>query len=73
MIVESNYTMAIATLGDWLKTLAPDYQPLRRKTKTNRDLLARFFPHLCILHGIATNFDWLIALSALAVIKEVCK
>ena len=44
MTVESNYAIAISTLGDWLKNLAPVYQPMRRKTKTNRDLHARFFP-----------------------------
>ena len=32
-------------LSDWLKKLAPFYQPIRSKTKTNRDLLAQVFPH----------------------------
>ena len=36
----------IATLSDWLKNRAPVYQPMRRKTKTNRDLHARFFQRL---------------------------
>ena len=36
MTVESNYMIAIATLGDWLKRLAPICQPMRTKTKTNR-------------------------------------
>ena len=27
----------VATLSDWLKNLVPVYQPMRRKTKTNRD------------------------------------
>ena len=39
---ESNDTIAIATLGDWLKDLAPVLQPTR--SKTNRTLYARFFP-----------------------------
>ena len=40
MSVESNYM--IATLSDWLKSLAPVSQPIR--SKTNRTLYARFFP-----------------------------
>ena len=36
----------IATLCDWLKNLAPLSQPVRSKTKTNRDLLARVFPRM---------------------------
>ena len=36
----------IATLCDWLKNLAPLPRPIRSKTKTNRDLLARIFPRL---------------------------
>ena len=36
MTVESNYVIAIATLGDWLKRLAPVFQLMRSKTKTNR-------------------------------------
>ena len=34
MTVESNYVIAIATLGDWLKRLAPAFQPMRSKMKT---------------------------------------
>ena len=40
MTVESNYVIAIATLGDWLKRLAPVFQPMRSKTKTNRAMYA---------------------------------
>ena len=32
--------------ADWLKKLAPLSQPIRLKTKTNRDLLAHVFPRL---------------------------
>ena len=42
MTVESNYVIAIATLSDWLKRLAPVFQPKRSKTKTNRTFLAHF-------------------------------
>ena len=34
--------LPIATLSDWLKDVAPVYQPMRRKT--NGDSQARFFP-----------------------------
>ena len=40
------YTIAISTLSDWFKDLAPVYQPMRRKTKTNREL------HTPLLLGI---------------------
>ena len=38
MTVESNYAIAIAiaTLSDWLKILAPVFQSMRSKTKINR-------------------------------------
>ena len=42
MTVESNFVIAIATLSDWLKRLAPVFQPMR--TKTNRTMYASFFP-----------------------------
>ena len=39
MTVESNYVIAIAIaiamLSDWLKRVAPVFQPMRSKTKTN--------------------------------------
>ena len=35
MTVESNYVIAIGTLRDWLKRLAPVFQPMRIKTKNN--------------------------------------
>ena len=39
MTVESNYAIAIAiaiaTLSDWLRRLAPVFQPMRSKTKIN--------------------------------------
>ena len=33
MTAESDYALAIATFGDWLKNLAPLFQPIRTKTK----------------------------------------
>ena len=44
MTIESNYVIAIATLSDWLKRLAPVLQPMRGKTKTNRTMYVSFFP-----------------------------
>ena len=44
MTVESNFVIAIATLSDWLKRLAPVFQPMRRKIKTNRTMYASSFP-----------------------------
>ena len=42
MTVESNYVIAIATLGDWLKRVALVFQPMRSKTKTNRNVSVMF-------------------------------
>ena len=44
MTVESNNVIAIASLRDWLKRLAPNFQPTRSKTKTNRTMYTSFFP-----------------------------
>ena len=68
MTVESNYWIAIVTLSDWLNNLAPVCQPMRRETKSNCDLHTPISPALSRLHVIASNSDWLIALSAPLVI-----
>ena len=62
MTVESNYEIVIATLSDWFKDLASVYKPMKRKTKTNRTLSARFSRALSKLHEIATNLDRFIVL-----------
>ena len=36
-------------LVDWLPNLAPLFQPMRSKIKTNRDLCARVFPRFMLL------------------------
>ena len=67
MTVESNYVIAIATLSDWLKRLAPVFQPMRIKTKTapcTRDV-SRAMSELQV---IARNCNWFIALPAPVVI-----
>ena len=61
MIVESNYAIAFAPLSDWLKRLAPVFQPMRSKTKIaprTRD----FSRALSELQIIARNCDWFIVL-----------
>ena len=68
MTVESNYVIAIATLSDWLKRLAPAFQPMRIETKTNRTMYADFSRALSELQVIARNGDWFIALPAPVVI-----
>ena len=42
MTVESNYVIAIATLSDWLKRLAPVFQPM----KTNVVSVSSFDHHI---------------------------
>ena len=54
MTVESSY--AIATLSDWLKDLAAEFQPMRNKTKTNRTLHARLFPRFEQFTGNGLEF-----------------
>ena len=58
MTVESNYAIAIATLTDWLKNIAPMFHPMRSKTRTTHT----FARDLSKLRVIARNSDCLIAL-----------
>ena len=51
MTVESNDVIAIATLSDWLKRVAPVFQPMRSKTKTNLTMYAWFFPRFMRVTG----------------------
>ena len=44
MTVDGNYVIAITTLSDWLKRLAPNFQPTRSKAKTNRTMYTSFSP-----------------------------
>ena len=68
MTVESNYMIAIATLIDWLKRLAPVFQPMRIKTKTIPPCTHDFSRASSELQVIARNCDWFIALPASVVI-----
>ena len=69
MTVESHYVIPIATSSDWLKRLAPVFQPMRRKTKSNS--CTRDFSHASSeLHVIARNCDWFMELFVPVVIGQ---
>ena len=47
MTVESDYVIAIAKLSDWLKRLAPVFQPMTEKQNQNQSRHVRvIFPAL---------------------------
>ena len=69
MTVESNYMIAIATLSDWLKRLAPVFQPMRHKTKTN-SCTRDFSRASSELHVIARSCDWFMELFVPVVIGQ---
>ena len=56
--------IAIATLSDWLKRVAPVFQPMRSKSKTMQSHDVRvIYPRALIeLKVIAGNCDWFMAL-----------
>ena len=67
MTVESNnyyaIAIAIATLSDWLKILAPVFQSMRSKNQNQSHHVHVIFSRtLSELHIIARNFDWFIVL-----------
>ena len=68
MTVESNHMIAIAMLSDWLKRLAPFFQPMRSKTKPVAPCTCDFSHALSELQVIARSCDWFITLSAPVVI-----
>ena len=70
MTVESDYVIAIATFSDWLKRLAPVFQPMRIKpiATFTRDF-SRASSELQI---IARNCDWFIALTPLVIGRSNC-
>ena len=47
-----------ASLSDWCKNLAPLSQPIRSKTKTTRDALARIFPRFCFEFWLVHRIVW---------------
>ena len=76
MTVESNNVIAIDTLSDWFKRLAPVFQfPTNEKQNQNQSHHVRviFFRTLSELHVIARNCDWFISLAAPVVIgRSTC-
>ena len=54
--VESNHAFVIAKLSDWLKKLAPVFQPMRSKTKISRILNAQFLPRFVQVTGNCHEF-----------------
>ena len=68
MTVESNYVIAIATLSDWLKIVAPVFQAMRSKPKPIAPRKRDFSRASSELPVIARNCDWFIALPAPVVI-----
>ena len=61
MTVGRKYAIRIATLCDWLKNLAPVFQPISRKTKPIAARMRDFSRVLSKLHVIGRNFDWFMA------------
>ena len=51
MTVESNYSIAMAALSDWLKNLVPVFQPMKSETKVNPTFYGRFFPRFVLVAG----------------------
>ena len=43
-IIANCFGFAVTSLSDWLKVLAPFFQPIRSETKTNRGLRVHIFP-----------------------------
>ena len=63
MTVESHFAVAISTFSDWLKNLAPVFQP-EPIAPCTRD----FSRSLCKFQVISRNSNWFIALFSTAVI-----
>ena len=60
MTVESNYVIPIATLSDWVKRVAPVFQPM--KSKPIASCARDFSRAMNELQIIARNCDWFIVL-----------
>ena len=62
MTVERNYVIAIATLSDWLKRLAPVFNQWDAKPKPIAPCTRDFSRASSELLVIASNCDWFMAL-----------
>ena len=71
--VESYYVIAIATLSDWLKRLAPVFQPMRIKTtvKPIAPCTRDFSRASSELQVIVRSCDWFMALFVPVVIGRI--
>ena len=58
MTVKSNYVIAIATLCDWLKNLAPVFQPMRSKTKSKTNCTFYAPPFSRFERGRGNSFEF---------------
>ena len=58
MTVESNYAIAITTVSDWQKNVAPVFQPKPKPIAPCARDISRALSNLQV---IARNCDWLIA------------
>ena len=55
-------------LSNWSRKLAPPYQPIRCKTKTNRGLVARVFPRFTSLLVVTLRSNRLLVISSFVLI-----
>ena len=68
MTVESNYAIAIATVGDWFKNIAPIYQPTRAYVSQHQSRLAHAICSAPSASYMVTNSNWFTELFAPAAI-----
>ena len=69
LTVKTNGVIAIATLREWLKSLAPGFEPMRSKTKTNCSLCHATCPAFWVSYKSISR-NWFIALLAPVVIVQ---
>ena len=69
MTVESNYVIAIAMLSDWLKGLAPVFQPMRRKPKPIAPCTRDFSRALSMLRVVTGTLHTVVAPAVHAAVK----
>ena len=68
LIVQVISRLQLRRLSDWLKNLAPVFQPVKSKTKTNGTLYLLFFPRIEQIQGFAGISDWFMVLFSPVVI-----
>ena len=63
------YWFCFTSFRDWSRKLAPLSPPIRFKTETNCDLVARVFPRFRQFACFALSFHWLFEIFLLAMIS----